>query len=303
MAYLKLKDWTRAESDASLAIAIDPLHQKSYQRRSVARASLGKIRAALKDAHLAKLASSSSPSPSSKSSNICKEMDLKIRKLESKLRATIQQAPKHTIRVEIIKKDEKKDHTFHPLEVQKDTALAPEKKSDKTKTAVLKQTEHKSEQRSSSPPVAPMQPKLNCPQEEPTNKQGKKISNKPMQKTFKHISKKVKTWHEFERVWNSLSSDKDKSNFLGNIKPQTLAALYKNGMENAKILVELIVCASAMKHGVGYIHAISNIPSIDMVTMMATDDGKKMIRESLRTSFEQDGKSGDVEDVLTKLGC
>ena len=47
MAYLKMKEWGSAERDADRAIAIDPTHVKSYQRRSAARVSLGKLRAAL----------------------------------------------------------------------------------------------------------------------------------------------------------------------------------------------------------------------------------------------------------------
>ena len=49
MAHLKLKYWTQAESDATLALEIDNLHYKSYQRRCVARLSMGKIRAAMMD--------------------------------------------------------------------------------------------------------------------------------------------------------------------------------------------------------------------------------------------------------------
>jgi hypothetical protein len=49
MAYLKLKSWILAEADATSALQIDPLHYKSYQRRCVARLSLGKVRAAMMD--------------------------------------------------------------------------------------------------------------------------------------------------------------------------------------------------------------------------------------------------------------
>ena len=49
MAHLKLKSWAQAEADATSALQIDPLHYKSYQRRCVARLSMGKVRAALLD--------------------------------------------------------------------------------------------------------------------------------------------------------------------------------------------------------------------------------------------------------------
>ena len=53
MTYLKLKNWTNAETDASHALAIDHGHSKSYQRRCAARQSLGKLRAAMMDAYAA----------------------------------------------------------------------------------------------------------------------------------------------------------------------------------------------------------------------------------------------------------
>ena len=49
MAHLKLKCWLQAEADATSALLIDPLHFKSYQRRCVARLSMGKVRAAMQD--------------------------------------------------------------------------------------------------------------------------------------------------------------------------------------------------------------------------------------------------------------
>ncbi|KAL3762006.1 hypothetical protein ACHAW5_008230 [Stephanodiscus triporus] len=49
IAHLKLKSWVQAEADATLALQIDPLHFKSYQRRCVARLAMGKVRAAMQD--------------------------------------------------------------------------------------------------------------------------------------------------------------------------------------------------------------------------------------------------------------
>ena len=48
-AYLKLKDFSRAELDCSCALSIDPLHFKSLLRRACARNALGKHRQAYHD--------------------------------------------------------------------------------------------------------------------------------------------------------------------------------------------------------------------------------------------------------------
>jgi tetratricopeptide (TPR) repeat protein len=49
MAYLKLKEFHRAESDCSSALLIAPTHVKSLLRRATARNAMGKHRAALAD--------------------------------------------------------------------------------------------------------------------------------------------------------------------------------------------------------------------------------------------------------------
>jgi tetratricopeptide (TPR) repeat protein len=48
-AFLKLKEYSKAESDCSSALAIDPGHIKSLTRRAAARTAAGQHRAALAD--------------------------------------------------------------------------------------------------------------------------------------------------------------------------------------------------------------------------------------------------------------
>jgi tetratricopeptide (TPR) repeat protein len=56
MSFLKLKEWRNAEDDATSSLRINPWNAKSLQRRSTARASMGKLRAALQDSYLAEIA-------------------------------------------------------------------------------------------------------------------------------------------------------------------------------------------------------------------------------------------------------
>jgi regulator of sirC expression with transglutaminase-like and TPR domain len=48
-AYLKMKKYAEAESDADAALGFDSEHVKSLQRRGTARYYLGKLRVAMKD--------------------------------------------------------------------------------------------------------------------------------------------------------------------------------------------------------------------------------------------------------------
>ena len=49
MAYLKMKEFVKAEADSSCALLINPAHVKSLVRRATARSQQGKLRAALAD--------------------------------------------------------------------------------------------------------------------------------------------------------------------------------------------------------------------------------------------------------------
>ena len=72
LCMLKLKEWRRAEADASLALLHDPRHVKSLQRRAAARSSMGLHRAALADLAAAAVADelhSNNNNSSSSSSN------------------------------------------------------------------------------------------------------------------------------------------------------------------------------------------------------------------------------------------
>lgn len=49
MTHLKLKNWKQCEEDSTSALEVNPHHFKSYQRRCVARLSMGKLRQAMMD--------------------------------------------------------------------------------------------------------------------------------------------------------------------------------------------------------------------------------------------------------------
>lgn len=93
--YVKLKDWQRAEEDASTALTLDPLHVKSYERRSMARLNLGKNRAALRDLYMAQAAANK------------QGLSLKINfsKAEKALLDTVHRAPKRTLSIKVIPKE------------------------------------------------------------------------------------------------------------------------------------------------------------------------------------------------------
>lgn len=97
MAHLKLKNWASAESDATAALSIDSNHSKSYQRRCVARLSMGKLRAAMMDACLAEDCFENDGD--TKSLDEVRQLQ---RKVEHALMDAVKRAPRRKINVDFI---------------------------------------------------------------------------------------------------------------------------------------------------------------------------------------------------------
>ncbi|CAM9280418.1 unnamed protein product [Scytosiphon promiscuus] len=89
MAYVKLKEFGKAEADADAALRVDPRHVKSLQRRAAARNALGKHRAALGD-----LQTAAEMDPSSK------QVRKDLSKTLETLKAVMRRAPKSQVKVE-----------------------------------------------------------------------------------------------------------------------------------------------------------------------------------------------------------
>ena len=106
MAYLKKKEWARAEHDASVALALDSAHVKSYQRRASARASMGKLQAALRDLHLKDTVvaanSTTNDQGDGNKRNTGKTRSSEKMKIESMLRSAIHNAPRRRIPVAVL---------------------------------------------------------------------------------------------------------------------------------------------------------------------------------------------------------
>ena len=82
MAYIKLKEYLRAESDCTSALSIEPKHVKSLIRRATARNALGKHRAALQD-----LIDASDHEPGNK------QVRLELQRTKEMLRSSVNRAP------------------------------------------------------------------------------------------------------------------------------------------------------------------------------------------------------------------
>jgi tetratricopeptide (TPR) repeat protein len=94
MAHLKLKNFLCAEQDATKALQICSTHSKSFHRRSVARLSLGKLRAAMQDVCAAEDCQA----------HEMKEINVQRRKVENALADAVKRAPRRRVQVAVVKK-------------------------------------------------------------------------------------------------------------------------------------------------------------------------------------------------------
>lgn len=82
MAYIKLKEYLRADSDCKSALAIEPTHVKSLIRRATSRNALGKHRAALQD-----LLAATDLEPANK------QVRMEMQRTKEMLRSAVNRAP------------------------------------------------------------------------------------------------------------------------------------------------------------------------------------------------------------------
>ncbi len=270
MAYLKLKDWKNAESDSSIALKIDPFHVKSYQRRSLARYWLGKLRASLRDLCLAENC------PAFKSSKAFLKEKQKVQKA---LLDAVKRAPRRKVSVaQDPETDPSLDNIGQLSESLKICTVFEKNDGDIEETI----TEKQSEDSENSPNV------------------DQNISQDKLQ----HSKLIPKSWYEFENKWKSLRSQEEKVQFLQFVKSNRLSLYYKNGIENAELFLELVLCTLKVKKDkYSFLRTLLDIPSLDLLGMMISSANKEAFLSKL-----ENAKNVSVSEeqcliqILLKLG-
>jgi tetratricopeptide (TPR) repeat protein len=270
MAYLKLKEFLHAEKDASSAIDIDPTHVKSYQRRSSARVSLGKLRAALKDLKTAELLSGGGSG-----------LAVEIRKCTEALRDSVKRAPKSRVRIvvasgvsrgakdldAVTEAQEEEEEEEEVLEIG-DDGFDLSEVSKKTPAAVV-----------SPPPAA--------------------ASSVTGGKVKKH--KAPKTAYDFEKTWRSIKGRAEKEKYLTESAAGLLSKLFSSGFQDATVFEQVVetldgVCAVGAKNRskvVGVVEDLANVKNVDMLCMMAD---KALISGIVKKAYGD----GAVPEKVTK---
>jgi hypothetical protein len=299
MAYLKLKDWNHAEDDATRAIEIDPLHTKSYQRRSSARVALGKLRAAIQDLNMAEVAASKTGVTSA-----TKEIATEKQRLQTLLADAMDKAPKRKVPIQFVPNPDRTNEACATKTVGASKPLMDDYNDGELRAI---QTTRKNISREMHEPIDDTCDKTRIRDEKEkdtiispvfTNVNPMDVVSKTLQVT---PPKKFRTWYEFEQVWKSYAGEQThRILLLQGMKPQDITSLYKrNGMEDSVIFLDLIQCACKLDNRSSYISAISNIPSIDMVVMMLSKQEREILRKLLENATLS---STTMKEVFDRFG-
>ena len=302
MAHLKKKDWTKAEDDASSALTIDPAHIKSYQRRAAARASLGKLRSALVDLSHAEMEASK------QDGNVTafqKSSASEKRRVEALLKAAMKRAPRRSFPIVFIegpkkvgKKTKAEKSESASLVVSEDLVVAAD--DDATKTDDTEQ-QHPAVARNSESDDG-KENKVGNGGNDTSQLIAQTTTTAPTVASSTRKHKKPDTWYEFEATWRSMGSQNERISFLATIKPKKLAALYRNGIEDVDLLVEIISAAARIPNDAAdYIKCMANTRCIDIPVMMMTDSHKMAVSEAIEKAFGRRKDDGAI--VMSKLCC
>jgi len=274
MTNIKLKDWINAELDASCALRINPSHIKSYQRRAKARASLGKLRAAVRDVRLAQHIFSSLTLEDDNRLDEKVEMELKVeeQKFRNELMKAVKEAPKRRIMLVINRAVDKNSTTLN---------------EDETKSTDKENTNKVDEVNESTVQV-----------EEMNMNSRKKTSNR--KRTI------PKTWHEFQSIWRGCDDPTEKSDYLQKVKPHKLMKIFQNGIEDADFFVDLlgvILHLRKKKSAFHYLEGLSKIDKIKVTTMMMSKIQRKKVIQNIKQALDAEGHPSNIhEQLLQRFG-
>jgi tetratricopeptide (TPR) repeat protein len=310
MAFLKNREYSKAEDDCTLALKIDPSHVKSYSRRGTARNSLGKHRLALLDFEKA-----AELDPNSK------QIDNQIVYTRDLIKSAIKRAPKRSdIKIQVVESstnDSKKNistEPIEPIEVIEDKENFAGNATLKTrgiltKTPIIKPI-LKTPQKTPAPPPAPLGATSKEP--ESTTAIHKAASTTSSSTSLPNLPKKAPTSsYEFGRVWKTLSLKGDaqrkkellelQGEFIRKISPKSLPSVFKNSIES-DLLCELFhairhcLYASDKSFVFDFVGGLTKVPRFSMTISFLTKKEKEDI-EWVFNELTKDKGAKEVEDV------
>lgn len=304
MALLKLKEYVKAESDCSCALAIEPNHVKSLQRRATARNALGKHRAAVQDLLLAEQLEESS-----------KPIKADLAKAREQLRSAVSRAPLVRIQAEW-------DEAAAPSSEDTPPVQGP----DMPSSALLSSSSSLSvpsanpthEQGTHSPvdsaalPPAPRRPQQPPPTAipaaiSPIESGGGSSSASVPKKTKKDPSGRLSTSYDLERSLRMYASNETAlEKYVCSLQLSEAVGVLSS-LKDADVMAALLAAVlrfQGRKYNrwdevVGWLEAVSRLPNFSLLESLMAREDKDRLSEGLTYAAEGPllaGNAGELEE-------
>lgn len=316
MAFLKNREFAKAEDDCNLALQIDPDHLKSLSRRATARNALGKHRLALLDFERAAVLDPKS-----------RQIQTQIASTKELLRAAIKRAPtqKGKLLIEVVG-DEAND-TASKLQPQESKPASPiqvdepehKENSSVNRSTVLSTATVQSEaSTTTTPPKRTTKPQATATATPLTVSAPSTATSSPASVTIPLVPKLPKkapaTSYEFGRVWKSLVLKGDREHrerllasraaYLRGIRPTTLSTIFKNSIEPELLCETFHVfrhAALLSPFSSGDSGASASTESSSAFVLEFAQELAKVPRFSMAVMFLSDREKEDIAWVLNHL--
>lgn len=283
MAFIKNREFGKAEDDCTLALKVDPSHIKSYLRRGTARNALGKHRLALLD-----FEKSAALDPKNR------QIQTQLASTRELMRGAIKRAPKRTefeiqvvnvptpvakdksVKLEIVEDDEGEDKENTPAQREATGVKDPKMKERKQPLEVAKTVDAPT-----STPVAS------------ANASQRPVGSIQLPSLPK---KSPTTSYEFTRVWKTFAPKGDadrksqllelRARYLRMVQPTSLRAIFKSAIESDLLCEIFAVFRQAVLAGdspsradaefaLRFAQELTHVPRFSMTIMFLSDKEKQ----------------------------
>lgn len=254
MSYLKIKDYSSAESDCSCALELDPEHTKSLSRRGTARNALGRHQAAFLDFSKVKLLDPSN-----------KQAVSECNRTREYMKASVRKAPSQMVQIQV---KELTSPVKVPLDKEKE-------KNEEVRVEKVEKVHLEAEESPDARKIIDKQSVSN-------------IMN--LKKKKKEAPKQCpKTRYEFERLWKELKGDLAvQFEFITEtLDVVTMKKLFLKSPIEADMLVEMV---EAIHSGIetdtilkirSFVECLDSLPGMDMSLMFLSQNDKAKLSSLL----------------------
>ena len=300
MAYLKLKEWVKAESDASSALSVDLSHAKSWQRRGAAKSALGKLRGSLSDLLTAERLLVS------QGGDGLKALQVEIRKGKEALRDAVRRAPRRRVKVDVLDGVGARRPAGKPEDDDDDDEQEEEEEEEEeAKEDIVLEMGDSGFDVSSDAGVRAAPPKSSVAALPPAASRPAAL---PLASAPASIGSKAPTSaYDFERQWRSEKSLAGKASFLykhvnpSKDSPQSLCKLFAGGFQDAELFEDIVKALELEPEGrvatlAEHVEDLARVKNVNLLCRMAE---KGLVGRVVEKAYEGKKVPANVKKNLT----